>query len=273
MAVGYTSMPGSLDTLSSLLGPSDWPVVVPLIRDISDDATELPLETTNGFAAPPNMVTIDGERIVYTGMTASALTGCARGQFVEDGGLTPRYHPSGSYVRQQHTSTHHRVLAEAIIALQALLVPPGMLAPFSGTVVPVGWFEANGDAKSRTEYAALFAAIGTTWGAGDGSTTFNIPNLQGYVFAGVTPSFTALNAVGKKTGAFTHLLSPAETAIRAHSHSIGGGQTVVQRSTGGTTANTASQAGGTTGNVAAEMAIEAHNNTQPTAAGLWLIKY
>ena len=55
----------------------------------------------------------------------------------------------------------------------------GMIAYFARNAVPAGWLKANGAAVSRTTYAALFAAIGTTFGAGDGSTTFNLPDLRG----------------------------------------------------------------------------------------------
>lgn len=53
---------------------------------------------------------------------------------------------------------------------------PGMIKPFAGTTVPTGYLLCDGSAVSRTTYANLFAAIGTTYGSGDGSTTFNIPN-------------------------------------------------------------------------------------------------
>lgn len=59
-------------------------------------------------------------------------------------------------------------------------VPPGKIDMFAMSAVPYGWFLCDGSAKSRTTYAALFAAIGTTYGSGDGSTTFNIPNALGY---------------------------------------------------------------------------------------------
>lgn len=57
--------------------------------------------------------------------------------------------------------------------------PAGIIAPFAGTVIPAGWLLCDGSAIPRTDYADLFNAIGTTYGAGDGSTTFNLPNLQG----------------------------------------------------------------------------------------------
>lgn len=58
-------------------------------------------------------------------------------------------------------------------------VPPGTLIHYAGRTVPSGWLIANGANVSRKDYAALFAAIGTTYGAGDGSSTFNLPNLNG----------------------------------------------------------------------------------------------
>lgn len=59
------------------------------------------------------------------------------------------------------------------------LSPPGAVVHFARNTAPSGWLKANGSAISRTAYAALFAAIGTTFGAGDGSTTFNLPDLRG----------------------------------------------------------------------------------------------
>lgn len=60
----------------------------------------------------------------------------------------------------------------------------GMIAYFARNAAPAGWLKANGAAISRTTYAALFAAIGTTFGAGDGSTTFNLPDLRGEFLRG-----------------------------------------------------------------------------------------
>ena len=64
----------------------------------------------------------------------------------------------------------------------------GMIADFAGTTPPAGWLECNGATVSRTAYSKLFAYIGTTWGAGNGSTTFNLPNFQDYFRRGRTGS-------------------------------------------------------------------------------------
>lgn len=59
------------------------------------------------------------------------------------------------------------------------VAPPGKTAHFAMSTAPLGWLKANGAAVSRTAYAALFSAIGTMYGAGDGSTTFNLPDMRG----------------------------------------------------------------------------------------------
>lgn len=61
---------------------------------------------------------------------------------------------------------------------------PGVIVAYGGNAAPEGWLECNGQAVSRTTYSALFTAIGTTWGSGDGSTTFNIPDLRGEFLRG-----------------------------------------------------------------------------------------
>lgn len=77
------------------------------------------------------------------------------------------------------------------------IVPPGMIAPYAGKTAPEGWLLCDGSAVSRTTYADLYAAIGTTYGAGNGSTTFALPDLRGRVPAGANAS----NALASKAGA------------------------------------------------------------------------
>ena len=63
-------------------------------------------------------------------------------------------------------------------------VPAGCVMPYAGATAPDGWLLCHGQAVSRTTYADLFGAIGTAYGPGDGSTTFNLPDLRGRVAAG-----------------------------------------------------------------------------------------
>ena len=71
-------------------------------------------------------------------------------------------------------------------------VSVGFIAPYAGTGLAEGWLDCDGSAVSRTMYSDLFTAIGTTWGVGDGSTTFNLPNSEDFVMQGAS----AANPVG-----------------------------------------------------------------------------
>lgn len=98
-----------------------------------------------------------------------------------------------------------------------LLTPTGSVTQYAGSSVPTGWLFCDGAAISRTTYAALFAVIGTTFGSGDGTTTFNLPDLKGRVPVGkaVAGTFASLAATG---GAETHTLTTAQ--IPSHQHNV-----------------------------------------------------
>jgi microcystin-dependent protein len=89
---------------------------------------------------------------------------------------------SGSQLQLQVDNTNFG--ANWPINVPGVGVPAGAVMPFAMNSVPSGWLAANGAAVSRAVYATLFAAIGTTHGSGDGSTTFNLPNLQGIFVRG-----------------------------------------------------------------------------------------
>jgi microcystin-dependent protein len=95
---------------------------------------------------------------------------------------------------------------------QQALLPAGAIMPFAMNTVPTGWLAANGSTPSRTTYAALFAAIGTLYGAGDGSTTFALPDLRGYFVRG-----SGTNAAdGTAAGTFG---TKQADAVGPHTHS------------------------------------------------------
>lgn len=73
------------------------------------------------------------------------------------------------------TPTENNTNAIANVQFVKSIVAPGIITPFGGTNAPAGWLKCDGSAISRTTYAALFAAIGTKYGSGNGSTTFNLP--------------------------------------------------------------------------------------------------
>lgn len=95
-----------------------------------------------------------------------------------------------------------------------MAVPAGIVMSFAGSDAPEGWLLCDGSAVSRTDYADLFTVIGTTYGSGDGETTFNLPNLSGRVAIGVSNS----HALGTTGGEETVTLS--ETELPEHSHVV-----------------------------------------------------
>jgi len=95
-------------------------------------------------------------------------------------------------------------------------VPTASISAFAAATAPAGWLLCDGTAVSRTTYADLFAAIGTTYGAGDGSTTFNLPNLKGRVPVGQDTAQAEFNVLGEVGGAKTHTLSVTEMPSHTH---------------------------------------------------------
>lgn len=110
------------------------------------------------------------------------------------------------------------------------IIPAGVIVDFGGTAAPTGWLLCQGQAVSRTTYSALYAALGSgtsPWGQGDGSTTFNVPDLGGRVTAGKEATASRLTAAGSGItgstlasagGGETHSLTEAQLAAHAHSH-------------------------------------------------------
>jgi microcystin-dependent protein len=82
-------------------------------------------------------------------------------------------------------TTQLATTAYVVTAIGSLGVAAGSVISYAASTAPTGWLKANGAAISRTTYSVLFAAIGTTYGAGDGSTTFNIPELRGEFIRGL----------------------------------------------------------------------------------------
>lgn len=109
-----------------------------------------------------------------------------------------------------------RILKPGTPEAASAVIPgtPGTVASFAGSgSPPVGWLVCNGAAVSRATYADLFAAIGTLWGVGDGSTTFNLPDLRDRVFIGAGATYS----VGNTGGATTHTHGHSGTHTHGHS--------------------------------------------------------
>lgn len=114
------------------------------------------------------------------------------------------------------------------------VIPPGTIIHYAGRTVPSGWLICNGANVSRTDYAALFAAIGTIYGTGDGSTTFGLPNLDGRFLEGTTSTSSVGNyrsaGLPNITGSFT---SHGNTGAMQTTGAFTNGQTGVHSNSGG----------------------------------------
>ena len=153
-------------------------------------------------------------------------------------------------------------------------LPVGAIIPYSGSTIPTNFLLADGSAVSRTTYSELFEAIGTTYGAGDGSTTFNLPNLKGKVPVGRDSSDTSFDVLGETGGEKTHQLTVNEMPSHAHDAPIhsGGSQGLLgfMGLTNGSSSATLS--GGSTFGVKNTGGSQAHNNLQPYITQNYIIK-
>lgn len=148
-----------------------------------------------GPAGPANSLAIGTVSTAASGVSASAtITGTAPNQTLN---LTLPRGDTGAT-----GATGAGVEAGAVIA-------------FAMNSAPTGWLSANGAAVSRTAYAALFAAIGTTFGTGDGSTTFTLPDLRGYFIRGA-----GTNSDGTAAGTFG---AKQADAFQGHNHTTNAG--------------------------------------------------
>ena len=102
-------------------------------------------------------------------------------------------------------------------------IPAGMVQTYAGSAAPTGWLKCNGDAISRTTYATLFAAIGTTYGTGDGSSTFNVPDLRGEFVRGWDDirGIDSSRTLGSSQAEATQRLEKFETTYLYGSGTIG----------------------------------------------------
>jgi microcystin-dependent protein len=114
-------------------------------------------------------------------------------------------------------------------------LPPGFIIPYGGASAPSGYLLCNGAAVSRATYANLFGVIGTSFGIGDGSTTFNVPNTQGKILGGAGGALiSGANTVGATGGANTITLNANNLPAHTHPSSANIGTNVVNVPSGST---------------------------------------
>lgn len=214
---------------------------------------------------------------------------------------------SNASVNTQGSGSGHNETQPSIVQLTVIkhtaVVPEAEDNTAKGTSIsgywasePSGYLFEDGRAVSRTTYGDLFAAIGTTYGAGDGSTTFNLPNSTGRVVVNKNPSDVEFDVVGEKYGYKTVALSLAQ--MPSHNHSSAFASSWHGHSYSGTTngpndqdsfdetneqaaanmSHTHGFSGGTSGpsasaSIASEGGNGAHNNIQPSIVQKFAIRY
>ena len=154
--------------------------------------------------------------------------------------------------------------------------PAGAIVGYGGDVIPTNWLLCDGSVVSRTTYASLFSAIGTTYGVGDGSTTFGLPDLKGRVPVGRDSGQTEFDTMGETGGAKTHTLSTTE--MPSHKHNVqrsGQYQTWVADGADGAAGGNRWHTADGVANVDTDYqgGGAAHNNLQPYQVIRYIIKF
>ncbi len=156
------------------------------------------------------------------------------------------------------------------------LVPTGSVFMWLTNTEPTGYLLCYGQAVSRTTYAALFAVISTVFGVGDGSTTFNLPDMRGRIPLGQDDmggssanrvTDTNADTIGGTLGSETHTLTTTE--MPAHTH----GLTMRNSNGAGTLIQESADSGGSGAQATASAGSDgAHNNLQPSITVNYIIK-
>lgn len=131
----------------------------------------------------------------------------------------------GAHSNIQPSMTKLTVIKHTAATGAGSAVAPGSSVPGYWSTVPAGYLFEDGAEVSRTTYADLFGAIGTTYGAGDGATTFNLPDSRGRIGVNKHDTWTEFDTMGEKVGAKTVTLTipqlPSHTHIQnAHTHAL-----------------------------------------------------
>lgn len=212
LAAGY-SITGGLSTQFlrangsfSTLGLSDIPGLSSLYVDLSSPQTISGNKTFSNIVEANSFVKTGGTSSQFLMANGSTVTGTSS-QFMMANGSTVT-----------GTSSQY-LMADGSTSTAAAIMPVGSIQMYAAATAPnASWMICNGAAISRTTYATLFALIGTTYGAGDGSTTFNLPNMTGKFPLGVSPS-APVHTLASTGGEETHTMTLNE--LVPHTHGAG----------------------------------------------------
>ncbi|MFR8269346.1 MAG: tail fiber protein, partial [Oscillospiraceae bacterium] len=180
---------------------------------------------TTKIDAPTYMVSPNGDLYAQSKeVTTTAKCTTCTNEYSIDGGKTWVIFPStvfkikymSSDVLVTRSNDGTNIVSSTYSITNIDQTSPGILKINAGSIIPGGYLPCDGRAVSRTTYANLFKVIGTTYGSGDGSTTFNVPNLNGKISVGKSSGdFASLGSTG---GSISNTLTMDN--IPSHTHSI-----------------------------------------------------
>jgi len=164
------------------------------------------------------------------------------------------------------TDTNNIRIHDGATAGGAEIIPAGTIMAYGGASAPTGYLLCDASAVSRTTYARLFAAVGTAFGTGDGSTTFNVPDLRDKVPLGKGSNNATLGTTTGSAGASSVLTSASKTGVTTAASNTGTGNT----GTGNTGTSTSGASGvsitGATDGSGVTITGSTANSTATTAA-------
>lgn len=174
---------------------------------------------TNASTYADNANTSAGEAAGYASDASTAATNAASSE------TNAHNSEIAAAASESNASTSETNAAASAAAAALAITPTGSVLAFAGSTSPAGWLLCDGSAVSRETYAALYAVIGTTYGSGDGSTTFNLPNLADRFIQGSATSGTEKSAgLPNITGAFeTRIMRTAAGTYAQASFGVGSG--------------------------------------------------
>ena len=163
-------------------------------------------------------------------------------------------------------------------------IPTATIVPWSSSSVPSGFLECNGAAVSRSTYSALFAIVGTTYGAGDGASTFNLPDLQDNVAVGKSNNKALASTGGANTvqstgnvGGSTANATLSTAQLASHTHNVnqndpGPSKGVLPNRAGSLATSSTGGDSGHSHNMSATFTGDSTSVLQPYLAVIYIIK-
>lgn len=185
----------------------------------SSTGAVLRVTRSNGAVALGGSLTVAGATSISSTLTVSGSNATALGGTLTVTG-NAQFNGTLTVASGQTTTLGTRVDAGSVTYATT---PVGVIAPYAGDTAPNGWLLCDGSAVSRTTYSALFGIVATKYGTGDGSTTFNVPDLRArapFGYKSADANFGATSSRNSGGGSATSTLTTNELPAHTHTYSL-----------------------------------------------------